>query len=283
LRQQVLATVLRYGWQYPGRIAAAVRRDPAGLLDSLRNRFARRAETGQTCRYETNPDWEARLHAQIGVEWPCAACDEFDLLWRSVVHAVKANGIDVGPLSFAGYNDGDAALVRAIWCLVRHGAPRHVVETGVGHGFTSRFILEAMARNGFGHLWSIDLPPLDPVLRAKIGIAVDERLRHRWTLIAGSSQRHLPLLLDELGTIDMFVHDSLHTEANVRFELGAAWRKLRAGGAMVVDDIDTNWGFRNAARALGDHESFICEAEPLRMDPRRFNKKGIFGILLKPS
>lgn len=277
----MLATVLRYGVQYPGRIAAALTRDPAGLFDSLRNRFARRAETGVTCQYDTHPDWEAVMHADLGVEWPCAACDEFDLLWRRVVNGVKAEGIDVGPLSFAGYNDGDAALVRAIWCLVRHRQPRHVVETGVAHGFTSRFILEAMQRNGLGHLWSIDLPPLDPAMRAHIGIAVTAELRHRWTLIPGSSRRELPPLLHHLGTVDMFVHDSLHTEANVRFEMNAAWLHLPPGGAMVIDDIDTNWGFRNATRDFGNHKSFVCEAEPVRDDPRRFNKKGLFGLVLR--
>jgi hypothetical protein len=277
----MLATVLRYGWKYPGRIAAALQRDPVWLFDALRNRFARRTETGQACRYETNPDWEAQMHAHIGEAWPCAACDEFDFLWRQVVNAVTSEGIAVGPLSFAGYNDGDQALVRAIWCLVRHRKPRHVVETGVAHGFTSRFILEAMARNGFGHLWSIDLPPLDPVMRSRIGIAITEALKHRWTLIEGSSRRELPLLLDQLGEIDLFVHDSLHTEANVRFEMREAWLKLAVNGAMVVDDIDTNWGFRNAAREFGGHTSFACEAEPVRADPRRFNKKGLFGLVLK--
>jgi hypothetical protein len=276
----MLATVLRYGVQYPGRITAALTRDPAGLFDSLRNRFARRAEKGVTCQYDTNPEWEATMHAHLGVDWPCAACDEFDLLWRRVVNGVKAEGIEVGPLSFAGYNDGDRALVRAIWCLVRHRHPRHVVETGVAHGFTSRFILEAMERNGFGHLWSIDLPQLDPALRARIGVAVSDDLRHRWTLIPGSSRRELPLLLDKLGTIDMFVHDSLHTEANVRFEMDAAAKHLSAGGAMVVDDIDTNWGFRKATNGFGRHTSFVCEAEPVQDDPRRFNKKGLFGLVL---
>lgn len=279
----MLASVLRYSVQYPGRIVAAIQRDPVGLIDSLRNRFERRSETTEACRYETNPDWEAAMHASIGTQWPCAACDEFDLLWQSVVAGVKAEGIDVGPLSFAGYNDGDAALVRAIWCLVRHRAPRHVVETGVAHGFTSRFILEAMERNGFGHLWSIDLPPLDPVLRAKIGIAVEDRLKHRWTLLLGSSRRQLPLLLDRLGGIDLFIHDSLHTEANVRFEMREAWLKLNRGGALVVDDIDTNWGFRNAIRGFDSPKFFVCEAEPVRLDPRRFNKKGLFGILLKDA
>jgi predicted O-methyltransferase YrrM len=252
-------------------------------MDSLRNRFARRGEAGRSCHYETNPDWEPMMHAHIGEEWPCAACDEFDALWRAVVNSVKCKRVDVGPLSFAGYNDGDTALVRAIWCLVRHRVPRHVVETGVGHGFTSRFILEALERNGRGHLWSIDLPPLDPALRARVGIAVDDRLKRRWTLIAGSSRRELPLLLNHLGTIDLFVHDSLHTKDNVRFEMNQAWPRLRADGAMVVDDIDTSEAFRDVTSSLSDHKSFACDAEPVREDHRRFNKKGLFGILLKAA
>jgi hypothetical protein len=35
-----------------------------------------------------------------------------------------------------------------------------LVETGVAHGITSRFVLEALQRNGGGRLWSIDVPPL---------------------------------------------------------------------------------------------------------------------------
>jgi hypothetical protein len=29
------------------------------------------------------------------------------------------------------------------------------------------------------------------------------------------------------------------------------------------------------------HKSLICEAEPLHPDLRRFNKKGLFGVVLK--
>ena len=44
---------------------------------------------------------------------------------------------------------------------------RKVVETGVAHGVTSRFILEALERNGRGFLWSIDLPPLEKVGKSR--------------------------------------------------------------------------------------------------------------------
>jgi methyltransferase family protein len=103
----------------------------------------------------------------------------------------------------------------------------------------------------------------------------------RWSYIEGSSRLRLPKLLAKLGQIDLFVHDSLHSARNVRFELDRAWTALRPGGAMVVDDIDANRGFQSFTQSFSGHRSMICEAEPLRPDPRRFNQKGLFGIILK--
>jgi hypothetical protein len=151
----------------------------------------------------------------------------------------------------------------------------------VAHGVTSRFILEALERNGSGHLSSIDLPPIERYRQAEVGVAVGGRYKDRWSYIKGSSRLRLPKLLDRLGEIDLFVHDSLHSERNVRFELDLAWGHLRPGGAIVVDDIDANRGFRSFTQAFSGHQSLICDAEPLHPDVRRFNKKGLFGIILK--
>ncbi len=62
----------------------------------------------------------------------------------------------------------------------------------------------------------------------------------RWTLIQGSSRRHLPKLLANLGKIGLFIHDSLHTERNVSIEM--------ALGALVVDDVDADRGFEDFMR-----------------------------------
>jgi hypothetical protein len=194
---------------------------------------------------------------------------------------LEAKGIKAGPQSFGSWNDGDAGLVRTIWCLTRHLKPSKVVETGVAHGVTSRFILEALKRNGSGHLWSVDLPPIERVWQKQIGIAVGDAYADRRSYIRGSSRRRLPGLLSQLGQIDLFIHDSLHSERNVRFELDRAWAALRPGGAVVVDDVDANWGFRSFIHAFSGHQSMICEAEPLHPDLRRFNQKGLFGIILK--
>jgi len=117
------------------------------------------------------------------------------------------------------------------------------------------------------------------MLREQIGVAVGDRCPERWT--HGSSRRYLPAVLSELGQIDLFIHDSLHSERNVRFEVERAWASLRPSGAIVVDDIDANRVFQTLTQAFSGHPFMICEAEPLRPDLRRFNKKGLFGIILK--
>src|SRR5262249_48975337 len=150
-----------------------------------------------------------------------------------------------------------------------------------GHGVSSRFILEAMARDGDGRLWSIDLPPVQAPWHDQVGIAVSDELRGRWSLVRGSSRLRLPALLAELGTIDLFVHDSLHSRRNVLFELERVWPALRPGGAIVVDDVDANSAFREFLAAHPGHAALVCEAEPVRPDTRRFNQKGLFGIILK--
>jgi predicted O-methyltransferase YrrM len=278
----VLGSALHYALRYPRRLAGALASEPVSLLDKLHDGIVQRWEYLNPVHYhQPSHHWERNLHRWLGADYPCEHQAEFYRLWPEVLHSVRAHGVDIGPASFAGYNDGDAALVRAIWCLVRHLRPRQVVETGVAHGFTSRFALEALERNGAGHLSSIDRPPFDPAMRERVGLAVAQNLRSRWMLIAGSSRRCLPALLAETGPIDLFVHDSLHTERNVRFELDHAWAALRPGGAMIVDDIDTNGGFAAFRRAATGFRSLVCEAEPVRPDERRFNKKGLFAIVLK--
>jgi len=278
----MLGSALHYALHYPKRLAGALVTDPVGLLEKLQDRIVQNWEyRAPVHRHELSANWEERLHGWLGCKWPCAEQDAFHALWQRAVESVRSAGIDVGPASFAGFNDGDMGLLRAIWWIVSHLKPTRVVETGVAHGFTSRFILEALQRNGSGRLSSIDRPPLDPATRQRVGIAVPGELRQRWDLIAGSSQRRLPGLLDRLGTIDLFVHDSLHTERNVCFELAHAWAALRPGGFLVVDDIDSNAGFASFIGKISGFQALVCEAQPVRPDERRFNGKGLFGLVLK--
>jgi hypothetical protein len=280
----MLGIPLRYLLKHPVTGLADLAADPIEVWTTMIDSYvAQREQRRPSCPYEADRNWQPQLHDALGVSWPCDEASEFSDLWPKVISELEAKGIRAGPESFQWWNDGDAGLVRAIWCLTRHLRPKNVVETGVAHGVTSRLILEALERNGDGHLWSIDLPPLDRTWRQQIGVAVGHRLSARWSYIRGSSRRRLPGLLSQLGQIDLFIHDSLHSERNVRFELDRAWAALGPYGALVVDDVDANWGFQSFTRAVSSDLSLICEAEPLRPDLRRFNKKGLFGIILRKS
>jgi hypothetical protein len=262
---------------------AEVAADPIESWVRFREQYAAHRE-GPTPPnlYKPDGNWEVRLHSLIGLSDAGPLLREFYDLWPLVVGEMTAKGVRVGPESFKGWNDGDVGLVRAIWCLVRHLKPCNVVETGVAHGVTSRIILEALERNqGNGRLWSIDRPPIEHEWRQEIGIAVPNTLHDRWSYVLGSSRRRLPVLLRHLDHVDLFVHDSMHSARNVDFELTHVWDVLRPGGAVVVDDVDVNRGFDNFVRSFANQSSLVCEAEPLRPDARRFNKKGLFSVAVK--
>ncbi|MET9849456.1 class I SAM-dependent methyltransferase [Streptomyces ossamyceticus] len=221
--------------------------------------------------YDVDDSWELRLHQWLDVPWPCSERQAGQEVWNAVVREVQDRGLAFGRHTYGQYSDGDAALGRALWCTVRHTRPAVVVETGVARGVTSRIVLEALERNGEGHLWSVDLPhPFEPDLRAQTGIAIPAHRRSRWSYVEGSSRRRLPGLLRELGRVDLFVHDSLHTARNTRFEMERVGRVLAPGGLMFIDDISTHQGFADWVRGIARARTLICPSE---------DGEGLFGIV----
>jgi Methyltransferase domain len=220
-------------------------RNPIENSARMRERLAeRRAGWRPELVYRVDEEWELRLHGLLGAPAPCPDATQFSRRWDVIVQSLAERGLSVGRAAYGGWDDADPALARAAWCLTRHLRPQQVVETGVGRGFTSRVVLEALQRNGGGHIWSVDQPPpLSPNLRRQIAVAVPDRLKAGWTCVRGSSRHRLPHVIRELECIDLFIHDSMHTTRNVLFELEAAWPALQTGGAMLVDDIDVNRGF----------------------------------------
>src|SRR5207245_10552503 len=75
------------------------------------------------------------------------------------------------------------------------------------------------------------------------GFAVPQRLRGRWDLRLGDAKVELPKLLEELGRVDFFHHDSMHTYEHMTFEYETVWPYLRAGGVLASDDVDWNDAF----------------------------------------
>lgn len=253
---------------------------PREGIERVRGRMDRRRDKRELAalgrppseHYAAVSDWSQALHKAIDAPWPCPEAQQFGELWEATVSGLVAAGMRVGLASYRGWNDGDRAQAEAIWCLVAHTRPATVVETGVAHGLTSRVILEGLQRNGTGHLWSVDLPAVDPVLHHEIGIAVPEDLRSRWTYVEGTSMRRLPELVRRLQRIDLFVHDSLHTARNTCFELDTVWPALAPGGVAAVDDIDHSLGFSR----------FTQRVTPAHwIAARHVTGNGLWGIAVK--
>lgn len=277
MRDRVLSPDVRRRAERLTRAAAVVIRDPVEGVERIREKLAdETARWARSSSLSADPEWQASMHSLLGLQWPCDEVSTFEELWREIVDGLQDKGLTIGRGTYSGWDDADPGLARAAWCLTRHEHPEVVVETGVARGFTSRMILEAIEAQGYGRLYSIDLPPpLDQGrLANETGAAIAENLKRRWTLIVGSSRRRLPVLLRELGTIDMFVHDSRHTRRNILFELRLAWTALRPGGFLLADDIHGTVAFEETLAAFGNPPAIVCASE---------DQAGRFGVIRKPA
>jgi predicted O-methyltransferase YrrM len=138
--------------------------------------------------------------------------------------------------------NSDPSFARCLYLICRTLIPTLVVETGVAYGMSSAFILQALAVNGCGMLHSVDLPLPSYGSSHLIGSLVRQELRDRWHLHLGASKQEL-LKIVHAETVDVFVHDSLHTYRNMRSEFQVAWPHVRAGGIVVSDDVEGNRAF----------------------------------------
>lgn len=192
------------------------------------------------------------------------AAEEF----ARTVHGCTDRG---SPYAFGGMRP---EVCEGLFALVREFRPRTLVETGVCNGVSTAVLLAALDRNGEGCLYSLDLPehtdttyPPGSFWEGKLGAVVPhgrppgwlvpEPLRARWTLRLGRSQEVLPPLLEELGSIDFFLHDSEHSYECMSFEYHLAWRHLRPGGVLVSDDTTWNTAFADFSRAVEREAAFL--------------------------
>jgi hypothetical protein len=233
---------------------------------------------GKNPRFAVDEAWDEHLHKLLGAPWPCPKDQRFDEVMADIGTVLTARGWGFGRDTYAWYADGDSSLCRAAWCVVLHTRPEVVIETGVAHGVTSRVVLEALGQNDSGHLWSVDLPfPFDHRLHGETGIVVPDACRSRWSYLEGSSKQRLPPLAVEVGHVELFIHDSLHTAENTLFEMEQAASVMSAGGVMLIDDIDSHAGFASFAEQHPGYQTIICP------DADRNTREGMFGIAVNTA
>jgi predicted O-methyltransferase YrrM len=187
---------------------------------------------------------------------------------RSALHDLHRNHDfynEVNAIFVPRRNDraGCGGFREFLYVVVRLARPDVMVETGVWDGQSTAVILQAMQDNGHGRLVSFDLPATESIKYStdnlgagtlppgcQPGWTVPDRLRGRHELILGDTRQTLPAALQKLGQIDIFLHDSLHTDEHMTFEFECAWPYLRAGGLLMSHDIFDNPSFHRFARKV---------------------------------
>ena len=179
-----------------------------------------------------------------------------------------------------------------LYALTRALNATSVIETGVLHGLSSIFILQAMLESrGRPRLISIDCPSTyrdGPSNRDGFtdtlppgqtpGWIIGDLYRDLWDLRLGRSVELLRGAVAQLGTLDLFIHDSEHTDETMTFEFETTWPALRCGGLLVADNIDANTAFFDFSRAV-QRVPFVMPRDP---DQRVPGGSGIrFGLIRK--
>ena len=203
-------------------------------------------------------DWLRRL---TGASWEQVSnvlAESVDLV--SYEEEIRRAHEAAGRLQYAQYR-GPLEL----YAIVRLTEPDHIIETGVSSGVSSTHFLLGIRRNRHGTLHSIDLPlhqrgsqlsPREshvaiPPGRSS-GWAIPPALRDGWDLRVGPSQELLPALVEELPSVGLFLHDSLHTPRHLTFELGTVRPKLVPGAVVLADNtVWTGSAFPRFAREVG--------------------------------
>jgi predicted O-methyltransferase YrrM len=152
-------------------------------------------------------------------------------------------------------------LLDLLGAIVRLMRPEVVVETGVALGFSTATMLAAMRDNDRGHLYSVDLPHVQYGHDRETGSAVPPELRDRWTLRLGPSQKLLPALLEEVGPLDLFIHDANHAYSAQLREYRTSWPHIRPGGLLASDDVG-NPAFVEFAAEVGARPYLVPGSRP---------------------
>lgn len=117
--------------------------DPRGSLRASKRRVgpAARQESMEASWiaphefYKASPDAERRLHAFLGMPWPCpehAACAPIiEQMNREFGFGEEFATKATTEISRLRFFDADVTISRVAWCVARHLAAARIVETGV--------------------------------------------------------------------------------------------------------------------------------------------------------
>lgn len=165
----------------------------------------------------------------------------FEAEWAQVQVAQAAAFSEHGR-KYPDFYEIEAGTALLLYGIVRQTRPSTVVEVGVADGRSTFVILAALDANQHGRLVSVDVK--DDVGNSVAG-------HERWDLRVhdASSRTQLASMLKNLGPIDLYWHDAMHTYEFQASEYLDGLAALGAGGSFVSDDVDHSNAFLDVCRS----------------------------------
>jgi predicted O-methyltransferase YrrM len=167
-------------------------------------------------------------------------------------------------------DDGSLFLIH---CIVRLTKPETILETGVANGHSSFYILRALSLNGKGTLWSTDIS-------TDAGSLISQSDRANWHLKVLDSRNAMHSfrnLVNEIGKIDLFIHDS--GDHNYRLqstEYEQVLPRMPPGSILASDDVDASYAFVDFSRKNNAYPYFLLDVNQNK------DAMKIFGLFAKP-
>jgi predicted O-methyltransferase YrrM len=204
---------------------------------------------------------EARRNRRV-TKWALAHCSDPDVWMRSLnptlydeacTFAIRVEeGVELIFKKDGVSRFGGPAFIKLLFFLVRHFKCEKILETGVAAGWSSWALLEAIHRNGYGRLFSSDLPYNDsPVLSDLVGMVVPNHIRSNWELCKSGDSVCVPKFLDLIDHIDLYHYDSAKDYESRSKTLSIASDKITSRTTVVFDDISDNSHFRDYVDRIG--------------------------------
>jgi hypothetical protein len=227
-------------------------------LVSLTDRFTDRRQAPVTPPLASGLLWprlSEALETDVSLILGEEALSQTDAFLAEQIAALPPDG------PFGVGNSAERLLGHTAYVVCRAVRPDTVVETGVAYGSMTTYLLAALKVNNHGALHSIDLPSIEDRDARFVGRFVPERLRDRWSLHLGASRRLLPKVLEAIGPVGLFVHDSLHTRRNMSREFTTVTPYLAPRAAVVSDDVHWNRAFEDWARNAAARWAMVRQVE----------------------
>lgn len=165
-------------------------------------------------------------------------------------------------LPFSGLHqrlDGTNTTLAGLYTytLIRETRPKTILETGVGYGYMSAVVLEALNKNRYGHLYSTDV-------LEEVGIMTWATDKSRWRKFIGKPKTIFQDALNGIsGDIDIFIHDSDHSYKNMKYEFEKVYPRMSKKGWILSDDIIINDAYIEFCKKIGSKQTALYERSKL--------------------